>query len=70
MGQNPIAIELPRRTAAVVARLHEAGAVLLAKLSLGALPFNDIWFGGQTMNLGSLKKALPVPARGLVRLPP
>ena len=54
----------------MVARLHEAGAVLLAKLSLGALPFNDIWFGGQTMNLGSLKKALPVPARGLVRLPP
>jgi Asp-tRNA(Asn)/Glu-tRNA(Gln) amidotransferase A subunit family amidase len=26
------------------------GAVLLAKLSLGALALNDIWFGGQTMN--------------------
>jgi Asp-tRNA(Asn)/Glu-tRNA(Gln) amidotransferase A subunit family amidase len=33
-----------------VQRLQEAGAVLLAKLSLGALALNDIWFGGQTMN--------------------
>src|ERR1041385_1059098 len=40
------------RTAApfVSRRLNEAGAVLLAKLSLGALALNDIWFGGQTMN--------------------
>jgi Asp-tRNA(Asn)/Glu-tRNA(Gln) amidotransferase A subunit family amidase len=30
--------------------LRDAGAVLLAKLSLGALALNDIWFGGQTMN--------------------
>jgi Asp-tRNA(Asn)/Glu-tRNA(Gln) amidotransferase A subunit family amidase len=30
--------------------LHEAGAVLVAKLSMGALALNDIWFGGQTMN--------------------
>jgi Asp-tRNA(Asn)/Glu-tRNA(Gln) amidotransferase A subunit family amidase len=34
----------------VVRRLDDAGAVLLAKLSLGALALNDIWFGGQTMN--------------------
>ncbi len=26
------------------------GAVLVAKLSLGALALNDVWFGGQTMN--------------------
>ena len=31
-------------------RLNDAGAVLIAKLSLGALALNDIWFGGQTMN--------------------
>jgi Asp-tRNA(Asn)/Glu-tRNA(Gln) amidotransferase A subunit family amidase len=30
--------------------LSAAGAVLVAKLSLGALALNDIWFGGQTMN--------------------
>ena len=34
----------------MVARLHAAGAVLVAKLSLGALALNDVWFGGQTMN--------------------
>jgi Asp-tRNA(Asn)/Glu-tRNA(Gln) amidotransferase A subunit family amidase len=41
---------VPEKDAAVVKRLHEAGAVMLAKLSLGALASNDIWFGGQTMN--------------------
>ena len=41
---------VPDADAAVVARLHEAGAVLVAKLSLGALALNDVWFGGQTMN--------------------
>ena len=34
----------------MVKRLNDAGAVLLAKLSMGALALNDIWFGGQTMN--------------------
>jgi Asp-tRNA(Asn)/Glu-tRNA(Gln) amidotransferase A subunit family amidase len=41
---------VPAKDAAVVKRLHEAGAVMVAKLSLGALASNDIWFGGQTMN--------------------
>jgi Asp-tRNA(Asn)/Glu-tRNA(Gln) amidotransferase A subunit family amidase len=41
---------VPQRDAHVVRRLDEAGAVLVAKLSLGALALNDIWFGGQTMN--------------------
>jgi Asp-tRNA(Asn)/Glu-tRNA(Gln) amidotransferase A subunit family amidase len=41
---------VPTRDATVVQRLDEAGAVLIAKLSLGALALNDIWFGGQTMN--------------------
>jgi Asp-tRNA(Asn)/Glu-tRNA(Gln) amidotransferase A subunit family amidase len=41
---------VPARDSAVVARLNAAGAVLVAKLSLGALALNDIWFGGQTMN--------------------
>ena len=34
----------------MVDRLHRAGAVLVAKLSLGALALNDIWFGGETKN--------------------
>jgi Asp-tRNA(Asn)/Glu-tRNA(Gln) amidotransferase A subunit family amidase len=41
---------VPAHDAAVVAMLDAAGAVLIAKLSLGALALNDIWFGGQTMN--------------------
>ncbi len=41
---------IPEHDAAVVARLHAAGAVMVAKLSLGALALNDVWFGGQTMN--------------------
>jgi Asp-tRNA(Asn)/Glu-tRNA(Gln) amidotransferase A subunit family amidase len=41
---------VPDTNAVVVQRLYDAGAVLLAKLSLGALALNDIWFGGQTMN--------------------
>jgi Asp-tRNA(Asn)/Glu-tRNA(Gln) amidotransferase A subunit family amidase len=36
--------------ATVVKRLDEAGAVLVAKLSLGALAMGDKWFGGRTRN--------------------
>jgi len=49
-GAEPFRNRIPAQDAAVVKRLHDAGAVLLAKLSLGALALNDIWFGGQTMN--------------------
>jgi Asp-tRNA(Asn)/Glu-tRNA(Gln) amidotransferase A subunit family amidase len=49
-GAEPFRNRLPSEDAAVVRRLNEAGAVLVAKLSLGALALNDIWFGGQTMN--------------------
>jgi len=41
---------VPALDATVVDRLNAAGAVLVAKLSLGALALNDVWFGGQTMN--------------------
>jgi Asp-tRNA(Asn)/Glu-tRNA(Gln) amidotransferase A subunit family amidase len=37
-------------TATVARRLEEAGAVLVAKLSLGALAMGDQWFGGRTRN--------------------
>jgi Asp-tRNA(Asn)/Glu-tRNA(Gln) amidotransferase A subunit family amidase len=49
-GAEPFKNRVPTRDAVTVARLHEAGAVLVAKLSLGALALNDIWFGGQTKN--------------------
>jgi Asp-tRNA(Asn)/Glu-tRNA(Gln) amidotransferase A subunit family amidase len=49
-GAEPFRNRVPEADSAVVDRLQRAGAVLLAKLSLGALALNDVWFGGQTMN--------------------
>ena len=49
-GAEPFRNRVPTVDAAVTKRLADAGAVLVAKLSLGALALNDIWFGGQTMN--------------------
>ena len=49
-GAEPFQNRVPTTDSAVVARLRAAGGVLVAKLSMGALALNDIWFGGQTMN--------------------
>ena len=49
-GAEPYRNRVPTKDAVVVERLKAAGAILLAKLSLGALALNDVWFGGQTMN--------------------
>ena len=49
-GAEPFRNRVPTADSAVVQRLNDAGAVLIAKLSLGALALNDIWFGGQTMS--------------------
>jgi Asp-tRNA(Asn)/Glu-tRNA(Gln) amidotransferase A subunit family amidase len=43
-------------TATVASKLEEAGAVLLAKVSLGALAWGDVWFGGQTRNPWNLEE--------------
>ena len=49
-GAEPFRNRVPAKNCTVVERLDAAGAVLVAKLSMGALALNDIWFGGQTMN--------------------
>jgi Asp-tRNA(Asn)/Glu-tRNA(Gln) amidotransferase A subunit family amidase len=49
-GAEPFMDRVPSEDATVTKRLNEAGAVLVAKLSLGALALNDVWFGGQTKN--------------------
>jgi Asp-tRNA(Asn)/Glu-tRNA(Gln) amidotransferase A subunit family amidase len=36
--------------ATVIERLEHAGAVLVAKLSLGELAMGDVWFGGKTLS--------------------
>ena len=47
-GARPYEEQVLDLDAAVVRRLDEAGAVLIAKLTLGALAMGDVWFGGKT----------------------
>lgn len=47
-GANPYKDQVFQINATVVERLEKAGAVLVAKLSMGALAMGDIWFGGRT----------------------
>ncbi len=49
-GATPYRERVPDGDAAVVRRLSEAGAVLIAKLTLGALANGDVWFDGRTRN--------------------
>ncbi len=49
-GAAPFKEQLIDEDATVVQRLDEAGAVLVAKLSLGALAWGDVWFGEKTRN--------------------
>ena len=49
-GGEPYVDQVIDYDATVVERLREAGAVLVAKLTLGALAQGDRWFGGQTHN--------------------
>ena len=49
-GAAPYKAQIIDYDATVVERLRDAGAVLVAKLSLGALAQGDRWFGGQTKN--------------------
>jgi len=49
-GAAPYKDQVFSEDAAVVKRLDEAGAVLVAKLSMGELAMDDVWFGGMTRN--------------------
>ena len=49
-GAEPYKNQILIRDAIVVDRLRQAGAVLIAKLSLGALAYGDVWFHGKTKN--------------------
>jgi Asp-tRNA(Asn)/Glu-tRNA(Gln) amidotransferase A subunit family amidase len=45
-GAEPYRNQVPAVNAAVIDRLEEAGAVLIAKLSVGALAWGDVWLDG------------------------
>jgi Asp-tRNA(Asn)/Glu-tRNA(Gln) amidotransferase A subunit family amidase len=49
-GTPPYKDQVIQENAYVAERLAQAGAVLVAKLSLGELAMDDIWFGGLTRN--------------------
>ncbi len=49
-GAVPFKDQVIDEDAAVVKRLEQAGAVLVAKLSVGALAWGDVWFDGKTRN--------------------
>ena len=49
-GAEPWSGRVPYTDATVVRRLAEAGAVLIAKTTVGALAYGDIWYGGHTRN--------------------
>jgi Asp-tRNA(Asn)/Glu-tRNA(Gln) amidotransferase A subunit family amidase len=49
-GSVPFKDQVIDRDATVVERLEAAGAVLVAKLTLGELAWGDVWFGGMTRN--------------------
>ena len=49
-GATPYKDQVIDGDAAVIQKLDAAGAVLVAKLTLGALAWGDVWFGGTTKN--------------------
>lgn len=49
-GATPYKDQVINETAAVVRKLESAGAVLVVKLTMGALAMGDIWYGGVTKN--------------------
>ncbi len=55
-GATPYQDQVIDETATVVRKLDQAGAVLVAKLTLGALAWGDVWFGGRTRNPWNLEE--------------
>ena len=55
-GATPYKDQVINETATVVKKLDEAGAVLIAKTTLGALASGDVWFGGRTRNPWDLEQ--------------
>lgn len=55
-GAEPFRNRVPDADASIVTRLRAAGAVLLGKTTVGALAYNDIWYGGVTRNPWNLNE--------------
>ena len=55
-GTPPYRDQIVDETSFVAKKLEDAGAVLVAKLSLGELAEDDVWFGGLTRNPWDISK--------------
>jgi len=55
-GTAPYKDQVIDEDATVIARLEKAGAVLVAKLTLGELAWGDVWYGGTTKNPWNYKQ--------------
>lgn len=55
-GAEPYRDRVADRDATIVKKLRAAGAVLLGKTTVGALAYNDIWYGGVTRNPWNLNE--------------
>lgn len=55
-GAEPYREQVIDADATVIQRLNDAGAVLVAKLTLGALAWGDVWYGGMTRNPWNLEQ--------------
>lgn len=55
-GAEPFRDRAPDSDATIVKMLRAAGAVLLGKTTVGALAYNDIWYGGVTRNPWNLNE--------------
>jgi Asp-tRNA(Asn)/Glu-tRNA(Gln) amidotransferase A subunit family amidase len=49
-GAMPYRNQVIDMDATVIRKLEDAGAVLVAKMTLGALAMGDVWYGGKTRN--------------------
>ena len=55
-GAEPFRDRMPDTDASVVRKLRTAGAVLLGKTAVGALAYNEIWYGGRVRNPWNLNE--------------
>ena len=63
-GAEPYQGRVPVQNAFITDLLHEAGAIMLGKTTVGALAYGDLWFGGRTRNPWNLRKGPAAPAPG------
>jgi len=55
-GAMPYKDQFIQKDATVIKKLREAGAILVAKLSMGALAWGDVWYGEKTRNPWNLEQ--------------